>query len=122
MIYSFEKIKNIAKLELSKENTQLVLIATEIGIMSSTYWSENIEKWNQLINESTSNRISCEDWFSWSEVAGADVAGGVGAAVTTAIVNAAPGAGQVAYGTAIVSTAAGASVGDAVFQVWKKIF
>lgn len=119
---SFEEIKNIAQSELPEENTQIILIACEVGIMSSTYWSENIEEWNQVLNGNSSNRIASRSWFSWSEVAGADVAGAVGAAVTTAIVNAVPSAGQVAYGTAIVSTATGASVGDAVLQVWNHFF
>lgn len=119
---SLEKIKSRAQSELLEENAQIILIACEIGIMSSTYWSENIEEWNQVLNGNSSSRIASKSWFSWSEVAGADVAGAVGAAVTTAIVNVVPGAGQVGYGTAIVSTAAGASAGDAVLQVWNYMF
>lgn len=119
---SFQELKKLAKLELSEKDAQVILIASEVGIMSSIYWSENIEKWNNVLNNGTSNKIARKSWFSWSDVVGADVAGGVGAAVTTAIINAAPGAGQVAYGTAIVSTAAGASVGDAALQIWKKVF
>jgi len=118
---SFEEIKNIAQSELSEESAQVILIACEVGKMSSTYWSENIEEWNQVLNGGASSG-KANGWFSWSEVAGADVAGAVGAAVTTAVINAIPGGGQVAYGTAIVSTAAGASVGDAVLQVWNHYF
>jgi len=119
---SLEKIKSRAQSELLEENAQIILIACEIGIMSSTYWSENIEEWNQVLNGNSSSRIASKSWFSWSEVAGADVAGAVGAAVTTAIINVVPGAGPVGYGTAIVSTAAGASAGDAVLQVWNYMF
>lgn len=89
--------------------------------MSATYWTENLDDWENILNDNSSSRIM-DSCFSWSEVAGADVAGAVGAAVTTAIVNAVPGGGQVAYGSAIVGGAAGGSAADAVFQLWQKIF
>jgi len=122
ILNTFETIQNLAQSQLTETEAQVILISVEVGKMSVAYWNEHIEEWNQALNQSQGNKFSNRSWFSWSGVAGADVAGAVGAAVTVAIVNVAPGAGQVAYGTAVVSTAAGASVGQAVSQVWNHIF
>ena len=124
ILNTFETIRDFAQSQLTETEAQVILISLEVGEMSVIYWNEHIEEWNQALNQSQGNKSfkKGKSWFSWSEVAGADVAGAVGAAVTVAIVNALPGPGQVAYGAAIVSTAAGASVGQAVSQVWDAIF
>ena len=119
ILNKLETIQGLAQDQLSVEEAQVIIIGAEIGKMSVIYWNENIEEWIQILKNSQPN---LKGWFSWGELAGADVAGGVGAAVTTAIVNAVPGAGQVAYGAAVVGGAAGASVGDAIFQIWNEIF
>ena len=40
------------------------------------------------MNQPQENNFSSKNWFSWSEIVGADVAGAVRAAVTVVIVNA----------------------------------
>ncbi len=122
VINKFEEIQILAQSRLSEEQAQPILIATEIGKMSLTYWFENVSQWQQVLNASKSNKqAKTSSWFSWGELAGSDVAGAVYGAVSTAIVNAVPGAGQVAYGTAILSNAVAGSAADAVLQIWNHL-
>lgn len=97
----------------SLNNTQLATLysATNTAKFSVEYWEENTEKWIILGggNPAVTTTACCGDG-----VAAADVGGAVGAAVSTWMANAAPGAGQIAYGGAIVGGAAAASVGKAI--------
>lgn len=120
IIDELNEIQKIAISELSEKEAQIILIGTEIGKSSLAYWSENIADWEKLNSEETGSKT--EGWFSWSKVAGSDVAGAVGGAVAAAVVNVVPGAGQVAYGGAIVGGAAGGSAASAVSQVWDHLF
>lgn len=108
-------IQEIVQSELSVEEAQVVLAGAEIGKASLQYWSENIEEWQQVLDK---GGIQQKGWLDWSELGGSDVAGAVGGAIGAAVVNIVPGAGQVAYGAAILGGAAGASATDAVMQIW----
>lgn len=116
-----ETIQTTAKQSLSQQDAQVIIIATEIGKASISYWKENLNEWQDLIAPASAQGKTA-GWFSGKEVVGADVAGGVGGAVGAAVVNVIPGAGQVAYGGAILGGAAGASAADAVMQVWNHFF
>lgn len=120
-INELNRIQNSARKILSKEEAQVILIGAEIGKSSINYWNENFNDWKALIAP-TNQQARTALKFSWGEVAGADVAGGVGGAVGALAVNLIPGAGQVAYGGAIIGGAAGASAADAVYQVWNNFF
>lgn len=119
ILSKLEKIQELAEKQLSKEDAQMIIISAEIGINSVSYWDKNLDEWVIALQN---NNSRLKGWFSWGELAGADVAGGVGAAVHAAVVNAFPGPGQAAYASAIVATAAAASAGDAVLQIWRRIF
>jgi len=119
IITELNRIMYSVRQELSAEEAQIILAGTEIGKASIQYWSENIDEWKKLLGEGGSPQTR---WFSWSELAGSDVAGAVGGATTAAVVNLLPGAGQVAYGSVILGGAAGTSATDAVMQVWNHYF
>lgn len=106
---------DIQKAKLSDKDLTILFSATNISKYSFRYWKDNYSKWETLPFV-TSNKMS-KKVGPGGRIVGADVAGGVGAAVTTWIVNAAPGAGQVAYGGAIVGGAVGASAGQAVMEL-----
>lgn len=97
----------------SLNNTQLATLysATNTAKFSVEYWEENTEKWIILGggNPAVTTTACCGDG-----VAAADVGGAVGAAVSTWMANAVPGAGQIAYGGAILGGAAAASAGKAI--------
>lgn len=120
IVLQLDSLKQASKKELQYEDSFILLVGIEVGKNSIQYWTDNKAEWEALLNGSNNSRILKP--FSWKEVAGADIAGGVGAAVTTAILNAAPGAGQVAYGSAIVAGAAGTSAGDVALQIWNNIW
>jgi hypothetical protein len=120
IVLELDRLKQAGKHELNYDDLFIFLTAIEVGKNSIQYWTENKQEWEMLLNASNNSRILKP--FSWGEVAGVDVAGAVGAAVSTALLNAAPGAGQVAYGSAIVAGAAGASAADAVLQVWNNFW
>lgn len=120
-ITELETIQATAKQTLSQQHAQIIIIGTEIGKASISYWKENLNEWQELIAPANAQSRTA-GWFSGGEVVGADVAGGIGGAVGAAVVNVIPGAGQVAYGGAILGGAAGASAADAVMQVWNHFF
>lgn len=105
---------NIVKAELSEKDLTVLFSATNVAKYSVKYWKENYSKWETL-SFVTSNKLA--KGGPGGRIAGADVAGAVGAAVTTWIVNAAPGAGQVAYGAAIAGGAAGGSVAQGIMEL-----
>ncbi|MGY4536267.1 hypothetical protein ACVW0P_000674 [Mucilaginibacter sp. UYNi724] len=131
---SFEETKNqinaleaSAKLDLSENELPLILVSTSIAKNTVEYWHDNIDKWNALLNDSKLSTQSLKNnvdqaggpGFSWKSVGATDVATGAGAAVTTWWLNVAGGpmSGQIAYGTAIASAAAGGSVANAIYQL-----
>ena len=95
-------------------NNQLLIFysGSNVAKYSNLYWEENITNWvalnpkSQFAGKQKGRRI-----------VGADVAGGVAGAVGAAIVNLAPGVGQVAYGSAIVAGAVGSSICEAGSQL-----
>ena len=120
-INQINSIEDTAQNELTEIEAQIILAGAEIGKASLEYWKDNIDEWQQVLSSGGNNR-STKGWFSWSDVAGADVAGAVGAAVGAAVVNVIAGPGTVAYGAAIVGGAAGGSAASAVSQIWNEIF
>ena len=111
--------KAVAELENSidgnknlNNNDLLVLYtATNTAKYSFQYWERNSEKWTSLNkNESTMKR-------GGRRIVGADIIGGVAGAAGAWIVNVMPGAGQVAYGSAIVGAAVGNSICEAGSQL-----
>lgn len=119
------KIKNITELEkkISKEEytkKELILMysATNVAKKSLEYWSENAKKWLELYPKRHAGNLKQKvNRYDWGDIAGADVAGAIGTAASTWAVNAVPGAGQVAYGSAIVGGAALASGCEMVGQL-----
>lgn len=83
------------------------LVAVEIGINSFTYWTnqENITKWRTLIGNTDTDLFSF-----WGDVGKDDINGGLAGGLVAVGVNLIPGAGQIAYGTAIIGGAAGNSL------------
>lgn len=116
-------IQSLAKEKMERKEAQVILVAAEVGKASVKYWNKNFEKWKNVLSATESHqslRIAA-DW-SWSDLAGSDVAGAAGAAAMTAVVNVVPGGGQVAYGAAIAGGAVGGSVTYAVYQGWQAVF
>lgn len=120
-IDELNSIQALAQSELSESEAQVILISTEIAKASLQYWNDNFDEWVELLSENGYQQKSSR-WFSWSDVAGADVAGGVGAAVGAVTVNIIIGAGTVAYGGAIIGGAVAGSAASAVYQIWQNIF
>ncbi len=63
---------------------------------SFKYWAENSKKWSELSAKPTTMSTG-------GDIAKADVAGAIGGAAGAWAVNVIPGAGQLTYGTAIIS-------------------
>lgn len=114
-----ERLESEIDNNTSLNNTQLATLysATNTAKFSAEYWENNTEKWAILGGNANRATSCCMDG-----VLGADAGGAVTAALATWAVNAAPGAGQVAYGTAIVGGAASASLGKAVENLWNHWF
>ncbi len=112
--------------DLDNEQLQVLYSATQTSKYSFSYWQENANEWvisledhdiDHTISFSSKNSkrsfCRCGRPAKFNEavgdVASADVAGAIGGAVGAAAVNVIVGPGQLAYGTAIVGTAATAS-------------
>lgn len=97
--------------DMSLNNTQLAILfsATSTAKSSLSYWAGNSQKWSTYGGSQAAKAMGPGDG-----VGAADVGGAVGAAVTTWMANAVPGAGQIAYGGAIVTGAVAASAAKAV--------
>lgn len=93
-IYNDRKIDNKSLL--------IFFSASNVAKYSTMYWEQNSTKWEN-IEPSIEGR-------GGRRVAGADVAGAIGGAVTCWMANMVPGAGQIAYGGAIACGAVGASI------------
>jgi len=119
-----ESLSSINNLETTINNDDEILNNERIVVFSATntakyslmYWNENIDSWDSGINGGEQSRTW--GWGDVKDIAAADVGCGVGAAVTTAILNAAPGVGQVAYGSAIIAGAVGGSVAAGVTKMF----
>ncbi|WP_299683538.1 hypothetical protein [uncultured Tenacibaculum sp.] len=111
---------------LNNEQLQVLYSATQTSKYSFSYWKENANDWvisledhdiDHTISFSSKNRkrpiCRCGRPAKFIEAVGdvssADAAGAIGGAVGAAAVNVVIGPGQVAYGSAIVGTAATAS-------------
>lgn len=97
--------------ECSEEEKVIMNCAIDICIASSQYWSENIDKWIQLLG------IQGNRWFNWGSLPKSDIAGGIGGAVAGAIVGAGAGAVPGALGGAVSTSAA-----DAIYQILNHFF
>lgn len=118
-------INNISLLESDAEsnlrlnNTDLAILfsATNTARYTLLYWENNIDKWySHAVN------IPKDFWGDMRDVGGADVGGAIGGAVYAAAVNAIPGAGQAAYGSTIIASAAGASAATAAVKIWNSLW
>ena len=115
-----------AKTTLSEDELPVILVSTSIAKSTIVYWHDNLDKWVSLLN--TGSNVSTQSLktnvadpgFSWRNVGASDVAGGAAGAVTAWWLNIAAGPGQLAYGAAIGSAAAGASAFSIVYQVLSK--
>ena len=113
--------------DMSLNNDELCVLfsATQTAKHSYEYWTNNGDKWMSLdggagfdgaaavedgAGEATASAVA-------GDIAKADVGGAVGAAAGAWVVNVAPGAGQVAYGGAILGGAVGTSVGAGVVKL-----
>ncbi|WP_026712866.1 hypothetical protein [Flavobacterium daejeonense] len=110
------ELEKSASSRLSEKELFVIYCATSVAKATSKYWHTNFTKWkmlksNKLLNTNTFKTSSVEEdlAYGWRDVLGDDVAGAIGGAVGAAVVNIAPGAGQVAYGSAIVAGALGNS-------------
>lgn len=102
---------------LTDEDMITLLSATQVSRYSYNYWSENWVNWLALADESKSSRNKSAKSAGGNIVKG-DVAGAIGGAAGAWAVNVIPGAGQVAYGGAIVGAGVAGSVGVAVYEVF----
>ncbi len=97
------------------ENKDLVILysATNVARYSFDYWTKNYSQWETLdLSKNTAARKG-----PGRRIVGMDVAGAVGGAAGAWAVNVVPGAGQVAYGGAIIGGAVAGSVGQAVYEL-----
>lgn len=114
-IQTFNSIENRANLECTEQEKVIIISAVNVGKNSLNYWYNNAQNWENVgsvAGKGTKPK-------AWKVIAGADVAGAVTGAVRAAVINLWPGAGQAAYGAAIVGSALGGSAGAAVlYYLW----
>lgn len=120
ILAQFDLLESQIRNELTESEAQIVLVGIQIGKSSTEYWSENYSQWRALNGQTERTEDS---WLDDAEdIIGADVGGAVGGATVAFVANAVPVAGQVAYGTAIITGAAGSSAGAAALNIWNEIF
>lgn len=105
--------------ELNQYELMILYSSTQTAKNSLIYWKNNLMDWIEISDNKkfktsrggcpTNCPIQQENAEHLAEIAQDDVAGAVAGAVGAAVANAVPVGGQVAYGTAIVSTAVGRS-------------
>lgn len=142
-----ENISNLEKdieneIDLSDEQLITLFSATQTAKYSYNYWKNNFKKWSVLGNNSTitlkqlalksTSNPECEfgiegctveeNLENVKDVVKADIGGAVGGAAGAWVLNFVPGAGQVAYGGAIVGGAVAASVAVAVTKLLDYFF
>jgi hypothetical protein len=124
IVLELNKIEIEAQSKLSEEEALPILAGIEIGKASISYWTANLSSWIEALNaNSGSANVKMQkvtNKFSWNNLFASDTAGAVGGAVGAAIVNAIPGAGQVAYGGAILGGASSSSVTYAVYEIFAR--
>jgi hypothetical protein len=97
---------------LDNEKLSILYIATNIAKYSFNYWTTNSNKW-KLLNTNNTNTDPGLRYI----IVKADIAGGLVGAGTAWMSNFVPGAGQVAYGSAILIGAAGCSGYEASIMI-----
>lgn len=103
--------------ELTSKELIVLYSATSIAKYSFLYWKENISSWEELASNDLVHKNLNVRSGPGGNIVKADVAGGVGAAAGTWLLNALPGPGNLAYGSAIIGGAGGASVYQAVTEI-----
>lgn len=116
----------ISQANLNASEQAILYTATNTASSSLSYWNENYNNWVDTLPLSIDgfpprpegtlnggNKVSV-----WKNVGKADIAGAIAGAVGAAVLNIAPGPGQVAYGSAIISGAASASIYEGVMSVF----
>ena len=99
----------------------ILYLAAEMGIYSSTYWSENLNDWITFFQDS-SMLGKQSAWFDWWEVGAADVGTALGAVITSAvIVVGSAGTAAPIAGLYIVGAAVGGSAVSAAIQIMNHI-
>lgn len=61
VINAFEDIRRTARAELSGEKAQIILIASKVGIMTSRYWNENLNEWNEMLTDISDSKKAGEN-------------------------------------------------------------
>lgn len=108
----FNEIENRSITECTEQEKVVITSAINIGKSSLGYWynkSSELQTLRMRINPSAARRP-----FPWKLLAGSDVGGAIAGGVRAAVINLWPGAGQAAYGAAIVGSGVGASAGAVV--------
>lgn len=108
----FNEIENRSITECTEQERVVITSAINIGKSSLGYWynkSSELQTLRMRINPSAARRP-----FPWKLLAGSDVGGAIAGGVRAAVINLWPGAGQAAYGAAIVGSGVGASAGAVV--------
>lgn len=114
IVMELNEIKSKIEFEVNSEFDKFVLLsAVEVAIASCEYWWENIIEWRDAFN--ADGKISPQ--AAAKNIAKADLAGAAGGAAYAWILNAVPGAGQVAYGSTIGTVALGASTYEAALAI-----
>lgn len=108
------ELENEINKDQKLKNEQLIVLysGTNTAKSSNEYWTNNLSKWELLRNASASKPKPVKK----SHIGHADVAGAIGGAAGAWVVNVLPGAGQVAYGGAIIGGAVAGSVGQAALE------
>lgn len=96
-----------ADLSLTNDDLFVLFAATQIARHSYDYWENNRNKWEDAGHPAA--------LMTGGDLAKGDIAGGVGAGVGAVVVNVVPGAGQVAYGGAILGGAVAGTAAVAVY-------
>lgn len=89
---------------ITNKDLNLIYSTTSVARYSSDYWGQHFAKWEQLAGFQGRLQATTRNRYIGEDIGGA-IAGGTAAA----IVNAIPGAGQVAYSGAVLGSAFGAS-------------
>ncbi|KGO78931.1 hypothetical protein Q763_16205 [Flavobacterium beibuense F44-8] len=116
------EVKSYNDPTLTNEDLSILYSGTSIADNSLTYWENNYLDWEGNIGTTTAASKGKTPGRHIAEIAAADFAGGVGAAVGAWAVNVWVGPGQVAYGGAIVAGAVGTSVTTALVKITDMIF
>ena len=111
MCIELDKIEQLVLKNGNDKDQDIVIIAVEIGKESLRYWYLHHTEWEQLTPEDFSKR-----WFNWNDVAGDDLACGIGGAIVGVVVD---GVGAAA---GFVGGAIAGSAANAVSQVWHHWF